>query len=33
MPSSLARSPNNEHRDIEDMGRLTGELVEELEED
>jgi hypothetical protein len=33
MPGSLARPPNNEHRDIEDRGRLTGELAKELEED
>jgi hypothetical protein len=33
MLGSLARSPNNEHRDREDRGRLTGELAEELEED
>jgi hypothetical protein len=33
MPGSLARPPNNEHRDIEDREKLTGELTEELEED
>jgi hypothetical protein len=33
MPGSLARPPNNERRDREDRGRLTGKLVEELEED
>jgi hypothetical protein len=33
MHSSLARPPNDEHRDREDRGKLTGELVEELEED
>jgi hypothetical protein len=33
MPGSLARPPNNEHRDREDRGKLTGELAEELEGD
>jgi hypothetical protein len=33
MPGSLARPPNNEHRDREDREKLTGELAGELEED